>query len=357
MIQVIQPDNDIFLYDKNFKKDKIFIFLAGPIQGAPDYKSTIIKHPKFKKYEDKIIFIDPKRKKFDASTFDYNSQVSWETRYLRMSDIVLFWIPEEVEKIPGRDYAQTTRVEFLECLARKKKIAAGMEETLPLRKYMDYKFKYYQGKELAYTLEETINQCTILIDKIVNTVDKICFTSDTHFSQQRTLDLSRRPFIDTFDMDEHLIENWNNTVSPFATVYHLGDFGDLTKARYLNGNIILIMGNYEYKDAGKDVKAYIRNTKKQYPYFQDILEDKPKENTVEINNETVYMTHKPVNCIKDKWNIFGHIHGRNMMKEYGFDVGVDAHNYTPLTLRDAQFFLNALQQGYYDDNVFQTLRK
>lgn len=66
MIQVIQPDNDIFLDDKNFKKDKIFIFLAGPIQGAPDYKSTIIKHPKFKKYEDKIIFIDPKRKKFDA---------------------------------------------------------------------------------------------------------------------------------------------------------------------------------------------------------------------------------------------------------------------------------------------------
>lgn len=34
MIQVIQPDNDIFLDDKNFKKDKIFIFLAGPIQGA-----------------------------------------------------------------------------------------------------------------------------------------------------------------------------------------------------------------------------------------------------------------------------------------------------------------------------------
>ena len=69
------------------------------------------------------------------------------------------------------------------------------------------------------------------------------------------------------------------------------------------------------------------------------------------------MTHKPVNCIKDKWNIFGHIHGRNTIKEYGFDVGTDAHNYTPLTLRDAEFFLNALQQGYYDDNVFQTLRK
>lgn len=45
------------------------------------------------------------------------------------------------------------------------------------------------------------------------------------------------------------------------------------------------------------------------------------------------------------------------MKEYEFYVGTDAHNYTPLTLRDAEFFLNALQQGYYDDNVFQTLRK
>mgnify|MGYP001387686297 CR=1 FL=1 len=51
----------------------------------------------------------------------------------------------------------------------------------------------------------------------------VWFTSDTHFGQQRTLELSRRPFKDVAEMDNTMVKNWNNLVSPKDTVYHLGD--------------------------------------------------------------------------------------------------------------------------------------
>lgn len=76
----------------------------------------------------------------------------------------------------------------------------------------------------------------------------IYFTSDTHFNQQRTLELSRRPFDSVEHMNNTLIQNWNSIVKPEDTVYHLGDFGDIVYREYLNGRIILLIGNYELKD-------------------------------------------------------------------------------------------------------------
>ena len=43
-------------------------------------------------------------------------------------------------------------------------------------------------------------------------MSKIWFTSDTHFSSERTLELSKRPFRSVEEMDKILIENWNSVV-------------------------------------------------------------------------------------------------------------------------------------------------
>lgn len=56
---------------------------------------------------------------------------------------------------------------------------------------------------------------------------KLWFTADTHFSQQRTLELSKRPFDSVAQMDKQIIDNWNSVVSAEDTVYHLGDVGEL----------------------------------------------------------------------------------------------------------------------------------
>ena len=76
-------------------------------------------------------------------------------------------------------------------------------------------------------------------------MSNIWFTSDTHFNQQRTLEMSKRPFDNVIIMNNQLVSNWNKTVKPGDTVYHLGDFGDYRMNEFLNGNIILIKGNYE----------------------------------------------------------------------------------------------------------------
>jgi len=54
---------------------------------------------------------------------------------------------------------------------------------------------------------------------------KIFFTSDTHFGQQRTLELSKRPFKTVEEMDETMVLSWNSKVKKEDTVFHLGDFG------------------------------------------------------------------------------------------------------------------------------------
>ena len=51
----------------------------------------------------------------------------------------------------------------------------------------------------------------------------IFYTADLHFLYEPLL--SSRPFVTVEEMDETLIRNWNETVSPEDTVYLVGDIG------------------------------------------------------------------------------------------------------------------------------------
>jgi calcineurin-like phosphoesterase family protein len=52
----------------------------------------------------------------------------------------------------------------------------------------------------------------------------IWLTADTHFGHTNILKYCGRPFSSIEEMDETLINNWNNKVNQDDTVYHLGDF-------------------------------------------------------------------------------------------------------------------------------------
>jgi len=58
---------------------------------------------------------------------------------------------------------------------------------------------------------------------------KIWFTADTHLGHENVIRYNPRPFSSTAEMDEALIENWNQVVQPDDAVYHLGDFTLLGK--------------------------------------------------------------------------------------------------------------------------------
>ena len=321
------------------KKDgKIYVFLAGPIQGAPDWQSEVPK-----KFDDKYVFLSPRREQVPGKEFDYSEQLGWERIGLLISDVILFWIPPEIETIEGRSYAQSTRTEFGEYLAKGKRIIVGAWPGFSGRRYFDAKLgEYKTGSWVHETLEEALDELSLVLSQLEMS-GKIWFTSDTHFSSDRALKLSKRPFKDTADMDWEMIKRWNSRVAPGDIVFHLGDFGEPWPLQYLNGNITLLEGNYE--KAGYDrakVESYgvkiIDTPSFQLPEYKYILCHEP----------TVGKEQKG----PDDFVLFGHIHGRQRVKEFGVDVGVDANNFYPMSLDDVEFFRNAIDKGYYDQDVW-----
>lgn len=166
----------------------------------------------------------------------------------------------------------------------------------------------------------------------------IYFTSDTHFNQQRTLGFSRRPFDSVEHMNRKLIENWNNTVTQNDTIYHLGDFGDINYRKYLKGRIILMCGNYELKDYTLEE-------------LNNNFEVISQPTQITLNKQEFYLVHEPIEQHPYKFNLFGHIHKLQMVKRNGLNIGVDCHNFSPISLDEVLWYKNAIE-NHYDDNVF-----
>lgn len=135
-------------------------------------------------------------------------------------------------------------------------------------------------------------------------MSKIWFTADTHFGHQRTLELSKRPFKTEEEMDSTMIKNWNSVVGKDDTVYHLGDFGAYENINKLNGNISLILGNYERNDLDKDIVT-----------------------------------------VNDLFDLFISV------KRNALNVGVDCHNFRPISIETVEFYRNAIE-NHYDEEVF-----
>ena len=155
----------------------------------------------------------------------------------------------------------------------------------------------------------------------------IFLTGCTHFGHEKIVRLAKRPFSSLQEMEETLIENWNKTVSANDTVYHHGDFaykasGDIKK-KYLsrlNGNIILIQGNHDPRNWGKDIVQI--------------------NHKFEGKDRKVVMCHYPI----EEWNGWFHgsvhFHCHTHKPEFKSaerrgNVGVDSTNFTPIALDDA----------------------
>ena len=157
-------------------------------------------------------------------------------------------------------------------------------------------------------------------------MSKTFLISDTHFGHANILTFKKhngdplRSFHNIVEHDEHLIEQWNKTVSPNDKVYHLGDIGfkNFTNLSLilnrLNGTKVLIRGNHDnfklsqYQQHFKDVRA-------SHTLDKFILTHIP------IHPESV-----------GRWkaNIHGHLHDNSLQDNRYFNVSVEKTHYTPL---------------------------
>lgn len=305
------------------------IFLAGPSPRGNignDWRPEVIE--KLEKTGFKGTVLSPVNKNFKNE--DYLNQINWEHQAMKLANRIIFWIPRS-ENMPGF----TTNVEFGEYFSSGKIICGSPKEAIKNR-YLQERFKPYGIWHS--TIDELIKDAL----SFFNQPSKDFFTADTHFSQLRTMQLSQRPFINIDEMDYQLISNWNKTVSPNDVVYHLGDFGNPTIISFLSfKKMTLITGNYETEQT-----------------IADLLKDKRVElcthpEYINPNNgERYVMMHEPnSHTIESNFYLFGHIHNLQMVKNNGFNVGTDLHNFTPVSLDTVTFRKNAIE-NHYDDNVF-----
>jgi hypothetical protein len=105
-------------------------FLAGPIQGAPNWQKHATEtismlYEKQAEIGSHLQIANPRRE-YLGTDFDWDAQVEWEEVHLERAarnGAILFWLAKQDLTLPyeqGRAYGQTTRFEFGEAIGWKK---------------------------------------------------------------------------------------------------------------------------------------------------------------------------------------------------------------------------------------------
>lgn len=329
--------------DKEIQRNVKSIFLAGPTPRdlkTKSWRPEAIKILKAMGFEGDVFCPEFKTRKFQD--LQVKELIDWELEHLDRSSLILFWVPRELKKMP----AFTTNVEFGYHL-KTGKVVYGRPDDAPKNRYLDYLYEKEYNQKPVNTLEKTIALC---LKKLEDKTPSKFFTSDTHFSSTRSLKYSCRPYKNKNEMDSDLIRKWNSKISANDTVYHLGDFGNFNIVKKLNGKIIFILGDDEKEDLKNNYGGNFEKYKKMLlkKGFFDVVENNI---TVKIGGEIFNLTHKPLDCNKNIFNLFGHIHSTCKCKTFGLNVGIDCSNYFPYSDKEILFVFNAIQK-HYDENVF-----
>ena len=192
---------------------------------------------------------------------------------------------------------------------------------------------------------------------------QIYFTSDLHFSHKNIAKFCPqfRPAAPTLEeLDEYMIDRWNETVQPEDTVYNLGDVSfahDLKKIEAilhrLNGQHHLILGNHDDL-ISRNKKRFLDTPKADGNPMLSTIRSYQKIKLPEINN-TLILFHYPINewdgCHKGWYHLYGHLHDRLAeIPGRALNVGFDLHGRF-LTPQDIDSFLSPLPKiSYFGEN-------
>lgn len=133
------------------------IFLAGPCprdSGVTDWRHDCVELFKQKGFTGALFWPVPNSKE-DHGSFNLDKQVAWETKHLKMADLILFWIPR---KIDGAFAGLTTNVEF-GLYHKSGKCVMGYPPEAEKMKYIQWWCEKIDCLPVAQTLPELVDLC------------------------------------------------------------------------------------------------------------------------------------------------------------------------------------------------------
>jgi calcineurin-like phosphoesterase family protein len=171
-------------------------------------------------------------------------------------------------------------------------------------------------------------------------MSKIFFTSDHHFGHTNILKFSNRPFENIEEMNDELIKRWNEKINPEDEVYHLGDFG-MTKDSGLINEILDQLNGTKYLIVGNHEGPALQNRKK-FKWIKEYFELKVKDDECKNGIQRIILFHYAMRVwrgdFRGTWHLYGHSHGNlpDKKDKLAFDIGVDCHNYYPLSFEEVK---------------------
>ena len=176
---------------------------------------------------------------------------------------------------------------------------------------------------------------------------QVFLTADWHLGEER-FELMQRPFKDTTEYADVLIQRHNSRVGKDDFVYVIGDalYQKADPAIWLpaigemKGRKLLIRGNHDKSFSDGQFA----------PYFDQIVEDGGGID-IDFGDLPCYLTHYPTQGKPDRFNLVGHIHGIWKFQLNSLNVGVDVHHFYPVDAKELPFFFKAIGQ-YYDEDAW-----
>ena len=167
------------------------------------------------------------------------------------------------------------------------------------------------------------------------------FTSDQHWGHFNVIKYCKRPFDSVEEMDEVMIDRWNDVVGVDDKVYHLGD---VTLGRFdkfesyinqLNGHIKIVPGGHDRRwlEEQGNVKERCLN----YSVMDSLVTlTFPKNLDGSAHCTVIVLCHYALR-VWDRshygsLHLYGHSHGNLEPLPNSMDVGVDCHGYYPVSL-------------------------
>ena len=156
----------------------------------------------------------------------------------------------------------------------------------------------------------------------------IWFTSDMHLGHEKALDFTIRPWQQIDEMNEGIIANINAKVKKKDELYILGDYSFRIPAL----EAAALPGNHDKDWNHKPVQGTF------------IVE--PPIKVLKENGRKFVLSHFPMmdwqSMSHESIHLHGHIHSQGslynemnrMQGVYRYDVGVDANNYTPVSMEE-----------------------